>query len=134
MYNDRVIRSSLDGAYPNRRRYIDDVRHIGSDELLPTNLSGEVELIARSSYMLGASQMEAREAQVALHDVQNERDSLKSQLDTAKSNVETYKERAYRYSAMVEKQNARLKRKDAEITRLKNKINPPKPAVKKEAK
>lgn len=134
MYNDHGVRSTIDPAYPNRTRFIDEPGRMGSNEILPLHIDAQVELIARSSYLLGASQMDARNAQIEAYGLKRELEETKAKLDSANSDRDHYKRRATALDTRVDEQNATLKRKDAEITRLKNKINPPKPAVKKAIK
>ncbi len=116
-----------DAAYPHQRKFIEEPGHMGSDEVLPSHLSAEVELIARASYRLGAAEATASQAVHDAMENQRENRELQEKLTKAEGQAESY-QRWYR------EEQHKTEAAVAEVSKLQEKLKPKKSAVKKPAK
>jgi hypothetical protein len=114
----------LDKHYPHQTKFADDPQHMGTEEVLPINLSGEVELIARASYKLGIAEAHVGNLFNELRETRERAEKAEEALATATEKRNTY-EGWYRTTRA---ENDTLK---AEVEKLKKRLAPPKKKVAK---
>jgi len=83
MFDDGIRRSNFDIAYPRTRKFVEELGRCGVDELLPLNVSGEVELIARSSYRLGNAEARVELAEFQMRKAERDNKELRESLQSA---------------------------------------------------
>ena len=126
MYNrHRMI--DYDRNYPRQSKFHENIDRIGTEELLPVNLSGEVELIARASYRLGIAEGNLNAVHHEAMQQSERNDTLEKELSSANSDLRTYRNRAERYEADNEELNVK-------VEKLEKKLKPKKKVAKKKAK
>lgn len=123
-----------DRAYPNQSKYVEEPGRMGAEEIIPSRLTGEVELIARSSYRLGAAEATANIAMRDARDASQKADETKDRLERVSNERDRYERYSEQYSGELQELRSTVETKDAEIAKLKDKLKPKKKVVKKTKK
>lgn len=126
----RNLYPQIDQAYPNQRKRTSEPGYEG-DDVLPSRLTPEVELIARSSYRLGAAEMQTIMVTRVAEEAERKSYDLKEKLEKTASDKNIYEERSNRYHTEGRQLESKLIEKDTEIAKLKEKLKPKKAPVKK---
>jgi hypothetical protein len=114
----------FDRFYPRQTKSNDDPQRMGSDELMPLNVDGQVELIARSSYRLGTAESNVSNLFNELRETRERAEKAEAELATAKEKRDTY-ESWYRQT------RADKEALETEVTKLKARLAPKKKVAKK---
>lgn len=108
----------FDEFYPNVRKRIHSLDSLTDDETLPTNLSPEVELIARASYRLGAAESHLGTLETQTHELRDQLNVSHSKVDEANESRDYYRREAERYEKYAERVDGQLKEAYAHVEKL----------------
>jgi len=119
-------RSMFDSAYPSTKRFVESVDLLGAEEVLPTRVSGEVELIARSSYRLGHAESLASSEALRAEELKSSLRSTNKLLEDAQRDVRIYKNRAGDFEDELERMRSEMIQYREKFVRLDKQVHPAK--------
>lgn len=125
--NGRLDARPFDKNWPRQTKFTDDPQRMGSEELLPINVDGQVELIARASYRLGNAEANVSTLFNELHETRQRAEKAEEDLKTVTEKRDIY-EKWYR---QTQQDKEAL---EVQVEKFKKKLAPKKKVVKKASK
>lgn len=132
MFEDGIRRkNNFDSAFPRQRKFVEEIERCGAEELLPINVSGEVELIARTSYRLGHAEQYAAIMGDQAHKSDRKAADLTETLSSVRRERDDYKSRNEGLWDKISVLEKETEAQSVVINKLKAKLNPKKKLAKK---